>query len=143
MTRLLKCAAVFAFAAMAIAPLDGCKQAPSLLANMGGMEGLSKFNDAFAANLTADPAVSKYIDAASADMVKRGVTTEVAKESKVPTPSDGVDLTAYLKGKNLDSAAIAGFDKAANKAAKDVALSPDATKAMTSMLSNVMKGVGK
>jgi hypothetical protein len=143
MIRSLKCAAVFAMALMAIAPLNGCKQAPSLLANMGGMDGLAKFNDAFAANLLADPAVSKFIDQAGADMVKRGVTTSVAKASNVPAPTDGVDLTAFLKEKNLDSAAIDGFRKAATKAATDVALSPDATKGMTSMLNTVLSGVGK
>ncbi|MGH7741789.1 MAG: hypothetical protein ACRENS_07195 [Candidatus Eiseniibacteriota bacterium] len=143
MPRFVKLAAVLAVAVLAIAPVTGCKQAPSLLANIGGMEGLSKFNDAFAANLLADPAVSKYIDQAGADMVKRGVTTSVAKASNVPIPSDGVDLTSFLHEKNLDEGAIAGFKNGANKAAKDVSLSPEATKGMTAMVDEVLKGLGK
>ena len=141
MIRFVKFAALIAVAGLTIAPLTGCKEAATVMANMGGMEGVSKFNDAFAANIAANPAVSKFIDPAAADMVKRGVTTSVAKEAGMPIPSDGVDLNSFLKEKNMDKAGIQGFKDSATKAAKDVALSPEATKGMTSMLDAALKGL--
>lgn len=136
--RFRNLAAAVAVGILAMSPVTGCKMDSSLLQNMGGMEGLSKFNDAFGANLLADPAVSKVLDAAAVDMVKRGITTEVARISKVPMPNEGVDLKAVLKEKKLDNEAKKGFKASAEKATKDAALSPAASKEMMSLINGVL-----
>ncbi len=136
--RFRNLAAAIAAFVLAMTPITSCKMDSSLLQNMGGMEGLTKFNDAFGANLLANPAVSKFMDAAAVDMVKRGITTEVAKISKIPLPSEGVDLSAVLKGKNLDKEAKKGFKASAEKATQDVALSPAASKEMMSLINGAL-----
>jgi len=141
MLRYLRFTAVLALAALAFAPTTGCKEAATLLENVGGTNMLSQFNDALGANLLATPSVSKFLDAGAVDMVKRGITSEVAKASGMPMPSDGVDLAAVLKEKNMDAAGVQGFKDSADKACKDVALSPDATKGMMSMINGVLKGL--
>ena len=136
--RFRNLAAAIAVGLLAMSPITGCKMDSSLLQNMGGMEGLTKFNDAFGTNLLADPAVSKFLDAAAVDMVKRGITTEVAKISGIPLPSEGVDLKAVLKEKNMDKGAKKGFKASAEKATKDVALSPAASKGMMSLTNGAL-----
>ena len=136
--RFRKLAAVIAVGTLALSPITSCKMDSSLLQNMGGMEGLSKFNDAFGANLLANPATYKFFDRAAVDMVKRGITTEVAKISKVPMPNEGVDLRAVLKEKKLDSEGKKAFKASAEKATKDVALSPAAAKEMMSLINGVL-----
>jgi hypothetical protein len=138
MMRFRSLAAAVTVGMLAMSPLAGCKQATSLLQNIGGMEGLTKFNDAFGANLLANPAVSKFLDAAAVDMVKRGVTTEVAKISDMPMPTDGVDLRTVLKEKNMDKEGKQGFKDCAEKATKDVAFSPAAAKGMMSLIGGVL-----
>ncbi len=141
MKRCLRFTVVLAIAALAFAPATGCKESATLIENVGGTNMLSKYNDALAANLAANAATSKFLDAAAIDMVKRGVTTEVGKYSNVPLPTDGVDLAAVLKEKNMDKEGVQGFKDSAEKACKDVALSPDATKGMMAMFNGVLKSL--
>ena len=141
MMRFRNLAASVAMAILAISPLAGCKDATTattLLQNMGGMDGLAKFNDAFGANLLAHPAVSKFLDAAAVEMVKRGITTSVAKAAKIPLPNEGVDLHTVLDEKKLDKAAKQGYMDSAEKATKDVALSPAAAQSMMSLLKGAL-----
>jgi hypothetical protein len=141
MFRLMKMFALIAVGMLALTPVMACKDSATMLENMGGMEGLTKFNDAFGTALMANPAVSKFLDEAAIGMVKKGVTTEVAKMSGMPLPSDGVDLATFLKEKNMDEAGVKGFRDSATKAAQDAAFSPTASKGMMSMLDGVLKGL--
>ena len=141
MFRFVRFIAVLALAALAFAPTTGCKDAATLYENVGGANALTQFNDALGANLLANPAVSKFLDAGAVEMVKRGVITQVAKMSSMPQSSDGVDLAAVLKEKNMDPAGIQGFKESAEKATKDVALSPDAAKGIMNMINGVLKSL--
>ena len=139
MFRFVRFTAVLALAALAFAPATGCKDSATLYENVGGANALTQFNDALGANLLANPAVSKFLDASAVEMVKRGIVTQVAKMSGMPQSSDGVDLGAVLKEKNMDAAGIQGFKDSAEKATKDVSLSPDAAKGVMDMINNVLK----
>ena len=56
----------------------------------------------------------------------------------IPLPNEGVDLNTVLKEKNLDKAGKQGFMDSAEKATKDVALSPAAAKSMMSLLKGAL-----
>lgn len=121
--------------AFAILSLTGCK---TLLEEMGGMEGVERFNYAFGPSLLANPAVSPFLDVAAVEQVKKGIENEVAKASKVPPPNPGVDLRTVLREKNLDAAARKGFKESARRSAELAQLPGSATGALIKILDGAL-----
>src|SRR5262249_14117402 len=69
------------------------------LANMGGMDGLTKFMGAWKDTMSANPQLSKDLTADDMTMVTRGFGNEVAKAGGIPMPNAGVDLKQVLEQK--------------------------------------------
>lgn len=141
MTRNLKFVLVLAAAGLAVLPLAGCKEGHSLLENMGGAEGVSKYTTAAIGHMNANPAVTKFIDENEMKLVSRGMVTSIMKASSMPMPNDGVDLHEFFKGQGLDQPAIDGIRDAAVKAGKDVALTPEGEKQLKGAVNGVLKGL--
>jgi hypothetical protein len=133
--RFTRITATLAFAAALAIGVASCKDAmaPSVLANMGGMEGVSKFLDNWKGTMSANESLSKALTAEDMNMVARGFTNEIAKASEIPLPNAGVDLPQVLKDKNLSKENLTAMRDALKTAAGTSALSPDATKGALSL----------
>jgi len=128
--RSMRILAAMTFAAVLSLGAAGCKDAmaPSVLANMGGMDGVSKFLDNWTAAMSADANLSKALTADDMSMITRGFTNEVAKASEIPMPNAGVDLVQVLKDKHLSKPNLEAIGAALKSATVTSKLSPDATK---------------
>lgn len=109
------------------------------LVNMGGVDGLVKFMDAWKDTMSANPQLSKDLTADDMTMVTRGFGNEVAKAGGIPTPNAGVDLKQVLEQKHLSKDDLTAMGNALNAAAKGQMLSPDATKAAMELWEGVVK----
>jgi hypothetical protein len=141
MIRNLKSVLVLAAAALAILPLASCKEGHTLYENMGRAEGISKYTTAAVGYMSANPAVTKFIDQNEMKLMSQGMVTSIMKASSMPMPNDGVDLHEFFKGQGLDQPAIDGIRDAAVKAGKDVALTPEGEKQLRSAVDGVLKGL--
>ena len=135
MMRMRSRVAWVAVLTFAILSLTGCK---TLLEEMGGMEGVERFNYAFGPSLLANPAVSPFLDVAAVEQVKKGIENEVAKASKVAPPHAGVDLRTVLREKNLDAAARKGFKESARRSAELAQLPGSATSALMKLIDRAL-----
>jgi hypothetical protein len=120
---------------LALSSLTGCK---TLLEEIGGMEGVERFNYALGPSLLADPAVSAFLNVAAVETVKKGIANEVAKASKAPPPNPGVNLRSFLAEKSLDKAAKRAFKASAQRAAQLAQLSTSATGGLMRLIDGVL-----
>jgi len=143
--KMMRSAAVFALAVAlsvsGVACKDGMKH--TVLANMGGMEGVTKLMQNWTSAMAADASLSQALTADDMNMVARGFATSVAKASEMPTPNDGVDLVKVLKDKNLSKDTLGAMGAALEKACGTSALSPDATKAAKHLWHETVEDVNK
>ena len=138
----MRTVAVLAFATALTFGATGCKDeamAPTMLANMGNMDGLSKLMTSWTGAMAANTALSGALTADDMGMVSRGFVNEVAKASKIPLPNEGVDLPSVLKAKNLSAENLAAMGEALKGACSTMALSPDATKGAMSLWDGAVK----
>jgi hypothetical protein len=145
MKRMRRVGALVLMASLALAAAS-CKESkesmsPTTLANMGGMDGLVKYMDAWKDSMSANPTLSKTLTADDQTMVTRGFANEVAKAGGIPTPNAGVDLKQVLEQKHLSKDDLKAMGDALHSAAKGNMLSPDATKAAMELWENVAKQV--
>jgi hypothetical protein len=126
----MRALAVLAFVTAMTLGAASCKDslAPSMLANMGGMDGVTKLMANWTGAMSANEALSKSLSADDMSMITRGFVNEVAKASEVPMPNAGVDLVEVLKGKNLPKESLTGVGDALKVATGTTQLSPEATK---------------
>ena len=130
--KLMRMLAVMAVATALTLGATSCKDeamAPTTLANMGGMDGLSKLMTNWTAAMAAVPALGSALSADDMTMVTKGFVNEVAKASKIPLPNEGVDLVQVLKGKSVSAENLTAMGEALKSAAGTTQLSPDATTA--------------
>ncbi|HKA23976.1 MAG TPA: hypothetical protein VKF80_03245 [Candidatus Eisenbacteria bacterium] len=121
----------------------GCKSdlPPSTFANMGGLDGLTKYMSAWTDTMSANPELTKSLTADDMKMVARGFGNEVAKAAEIPMPSAGVDLVSVLKGKHLSAAQLTAMGSALQSAGSASMLSPDAMKGVMELWNGVVKHV--
>jgi hypothetical protein len=124
----------------------GCKESeesmsPTALANMGGIDGLTKFMASWTDSMSANPSLSQSLTKDDMTMVTRGFANEVAKAGGIPMPNAGVDLKAVLEQKHLSQDNLTAMGNTLSAAAKGNLLSPDATKAAMDLWENVVKQV--
>lgn len=100
----------------------------TLMQQLGGMQGATKLADTFAANLAAQPSVTKFLTPDAISVVKNGLVNEIAKASGMAAPNAGADLTQALTGKGLDATAMSAVTSSLASAA-DTAKVPAAPKA--------------
>lgn len=139
--RSMRVFAALMFAAVLSVGAAGCKDAmaPSILANMGGMEGVAKFLDNWTAATAADANLAKSVTADDMGMITRGFTNEIAKASDIPMPNAGVDLKQVIQDKHLTAETLTGLRNALTTAAGTSKLSPDATKGALALWDSVAK----
>ena len=145
MKRMRTLSAWVLVASLALAAAS-CKESkesmsPTALANMGGMDGLTKFMAAWKDTMSANPQLSKTLTADDMTMVTRGFGNEVAKAGGIPTPNAGVDLMQVLEQKHLSKDDLKAMGDALQVAAKGNMLSPDATKAAMELWEGVARHV--
>src|SRR5215467_2743603 len=94
---------VTGLALVALLAVVGCKSSlpPSTLANMGGVEGLTKFTAAWTDTMSTNPELTKSLTPDDMNMLAKGFGNEVAKAAEIPTPNAGVDLEQLLNSKHL------------------------------------------
>lgn len=145
MKRMRRMGALVLMASLALsaASCKGSKDSmsPTTLANMGGIDGLTKYMDAWKDAMSANPDLSKALTADDMTMVTKGFANEVAKAGAIPMPNAGVDLEQLLKQKHLTSDNLKAMGDALGAAAKTSMLSPDATKAAMELWEDVAKHV--
>ena len=105
MKRMRSVGALVLMASLALAAAS-CKESkesmsPTTLANMGGVDGLVKYMDAWKDTMSANPELSKTLTADDMTMVTKGFGNEVAKAGGIPMPNAGVDLKQVLEQKHL------------------------------------------
>ena len=145
MKRMHRMGALVLMASLALSAAS-CKESkesmsPTALANMGGVDGLTKYMDAWKAAMSANPDLSKALTADDMTMVTKGFGNEVAKAGGIPMPDAGVDLKQVLEQKHLTSDNLKAMGEALQSAAKTNMLSPDATKAAMDLWEDVAKHV--
>jgi hypothetical protein len=113
----------------------------SLLDQLGGIEGASRLAEQFATNLTASPAVTKFLDNAAITGVKNGLVNEIAKSSGTAPPNAGADLKSSLSGKGLDAGAMSAISGALGAAASTLKLSPATASAVLGLVEPILKSV--
>ncbi len=138
--RWLKVLAALSVVGALMVGSTGCKDntAPTMLANMGGMEGVSKLMQNWGSAVAGNADLSKLVSSDDMGMIARGFTNEVAKASKIPMPNEGVDLPKVLKDKGLSKANLDALGAALDSAAGVTKLSPDATKAAMELWNNAV-----
>jgi len=109
------------------------------LVNMGGLDALVKYMDAWKDTMSANPQLAGKLTADDMTMVTKGFGNEVAKASGIPTPNQGVDLMQVLEPKHLSHDDLKAMGDALQAAAKGQMLSPDATKAAMDLWEGVAK----
>jgi len=139
--KLMRTVAVLSFAIAMALGTTSCNDAvaPTMLANMGGMDGAAKFMTNWTSAMSANEALSKSLTADDMSMVARGFTNEIATASKIPIPNAGVDLVQVLKDKNLSKENVTAMGDALKAAAGTSQLSPEATKGAMSLWDGVVK----
>jgi hypothetical protein len=139
--KLLGKAAVLALAVTLALGAGGCKDTmdPTMLAQMGGVDGLTKFMSNWSGAVAADEVLSKSLSADDMDMISRGFANEVAKAAEIPMPHGGVDLVQVLQGKNLSKENLDAMGGALKTAAATSKLTPDATKGALGLWDGVVK----
>jgi len=100
----------------------------TLMQQLGGMEGANKLADSFAANLSKQPSVTKFLPPEAISGVSKGLVNEIAKASGMAAPNPGADLTQSLMGKGLDASAMSSITSSLASAADAVKV-PAASKA--------------
>lgn len=142
--KLMRMVAVMAVATALTLGATSCKDAamaPSMLANMGGMDGLSKLMVNWSGAMSAVPGITSALSADDLSMVTKGFVNEVAKVSKIPLPNAGVDLAEVLKGKSVSAENLTAMGDALKTAAGTSQLSPEATSGAMSLWDGVAKKV--
>jgi hypothetical protein len=139
--RYMRVVAATMLAAVLTIGAAGCKDAmaPSVLANMGGMDGVAKFLDNWTSTVAADANLSKTVTADDMGMIAQGFKTEIAKASEVPLPSAGVDLVQVLTDKKYPKESLTGLRGALQTATVTSKLSPDATKGALGLWDQTVK----
>lgn len=139
--RSMRVLAALMFAAVLSVGAAGCKDAmaPSILANMGGMDGVAKFLDNWTASMSADANLAKALTSDDMSMITRGFTNEVAKASDIPMPNAGVDLKQVIKDKAMTNETLTGVRNALITASGTSKLSPDAAKGALALWDGVAK----
>ncbi|MGH7680672.1 MAG: hypothetical protein ACRENN_01640 [Candidatus Eiseniibacteriota bacterium] len=113
----------------------------TLMQQMGGMEGANKLADSFAANLSKQPSVTKFLNPDAITGVKNGLVNEIAKASGMAAPNPGADLKSALMGKGLDASAMSSIESSLASAADAVKV-PAASKAsLMGLMDPVTKSV--
>jgi truncated hemoglobin YjbI len=120
---------------------DVAGMSQTLMDQLGGMTGVTKLADAFAANLSANPTVSTALTPDAINSAKQGLVNEIAKVSGAPEPYAGASLLGALSGKGLTSDGVKGVEDALASAADTMNLSSPAKESLKSIMSPVSKAL--
>jgi hypothetical protein len=139
--KLLGKVAVLALAVSLAVGVGGCKDTmdPTLLAQMGGIDGLTKLMSTWTDTMKANEELNKSLNANDMDLISRGFANEVAKAGEIPMPAERVDLVQVLQEKNLSKENLGAMGDALKGAAVTQKLSSDAAKGVMSLWSGVVK----
>src|SRR5262245_37141132 len=69
-----------------------------LFNQLGGLQGVTQLASQFGVNLAANPAVAKFLDAASITQAKNGLVNDIAKASGMAPPNGTDTLLGALSG---------------------------------------------
>lgn len=113
--------------------------AMNLYNQLGGLQGVTQLADAFGANLSKNPVVSKLLDAASITQAKNGLVNEIAKASGMAAPIPGADLMGALSGKGLDAAGIGAVTSSLASAADQMKMNSGQKAALMGLIEPMAK----
>lgn len=120
---------------------DVAGMSQTLVDQLGGMTGVTKLADTFAANLSANPMVASALTPDAINGAKQGLVNEIAKVSGAPEPYAGASLLGSLSGKGLTSDGVKGVEDALNSAADTMNLSSPAKDSLKSIMTPVSKAL--
>jgi len=109
----------------------------SLMNQLGGITGVTKLADAFGANISANPILSKVLDAAAITQTKNGLVNEIAKVSGMAAPNPGADMLGALTGKGLDAQGVNELTGALSSAADQVKVGGPQKSALMALLTPI------
>ena len=114
------------------------KAGASLVDQMGGMSNVVKLADAFGANISKNPILTKALDAAAITQTKQGLVNEIAKASGMAPPNPGVDLTSALSGKGLDAGGVSALSSSLSAAAGALHLNGAVTQSLMALIQPIL-----
>lgn len=109
----------------------------SLLDQLGGLAGVTKLAEVFGANLAANPAIAKFLDATAMTQVQNGLVNEVAKASNQTPPHAGADLLGALTGKGIDAEGVSAITNSLAAAAETQKLSAASKTSLMALLAPI------
>jgi hypothetical protein len=115
--------------------------AASLYNSLGGSAGVTQLANSFGAKLSANNAVTKFLDQAAIATTQTGLFNSIAAAGGQSLPAGSVDLLGALSGKGLDASAIAGVGQALTGAATESGLKPDQMAGLASLWEPIGKSL--
>ena len=131
-----------ATSSMASGAAAAASGAMTLVEQLGGMNQVVALADAFGANLSANPVIGKFLDAAAIGQTKLGLVNEIAKASGMAPPNPGADLMATLSGKGLDAEGVSALTGALSQAADQVKVGETQKAALMGLVTPMMNQLG-
>jgi hypothetical protein len=115
--------------------------AAGLYNSLGGSAGVTQLANAFGVKLSANNAVTKFLDQAAIATAQTGLFNSIAAAAGQSLPAGSVDLMGALSGKGLDAAAITGVGQALTGAATERGLKPDQMASLASLWDPIGKSL--